>query len=181
MTDSKNLPRTNAGGDFLIHLFFDCACFLVDPHDHWEDHRSSARLPVQTVAQFFDYELLYVIPLCIFLRVQKVDHITFDFIFGAPDQTVGFPHVHETAGDDVRSAEQIAGLEIDGDDNDGEHLLRKIFSVAEHDIADVPDADSIHEYRAGLDASWKSCAVFLQCKHVADFHEEDIIRVHAGV
>ena len=55
------------------------------------------------------------------------------------EQILGLGRVHPAAGDDVGPGEHLAGLDVDGDDDDHDALLAEHATVADHALADVAD------------------------------------------
>src|SRR5690606_20492409 len=61
------------------------------------------------------------------------------------DQPFRFPHVDETARDDVGTGHHFTGLLIEGDDHDQDAVLGELLAIPQDDIADVPDAQTVYE------------------------------------
>ena len=64
------------------------------------------------------------------------------------EQVLGLGRVDPTAGDDLGTGHDLAGLRVDGDDHDDDALLGQVAPVAEHAVADVADdAVDVHVAR----------------------------------
>ena len=58
---------------------------------------------------------------------------------GLVEQVLGLGRVHPAPGDDLGAGEDLAGLGVDGDDDDDHALLGQHLAVAQHALADVAD------------------------------------------
>ena len=114
---------------------------------------------------------------CVNGIVQGIPGDAADFLH----QLLGFTHIHKSAGDDVGTGEDGAGVRIHGGHHHDQTVLRQMTAVAEHDVAHVAHAVAVHQHPAGGNGAGPLAGVLIQFQHLADVAHKDVIRIHTHV
>ena len=60
-------------------------------------------------------------------------------------QILGFSHIDEASGHDVRAGQQLIAVFLQRQHDDDDTVLSQVLSVTQHDIADVADTQSVYQ------------------------------------
>ena len=120
----------------------------LDFHDDGEDHGVALDLFENVAVQLVFDAVLQILPLAAVDATVVRNDSAGQFPTGLDDVLV-FPHVDETAADKVGAGNQRAVVPVDGHNHDDQTVLTEVLAVAQHHVAHVADAQTIHQNAAG--------------------------------
>src|SRR5699024_8003286 len=96
-------------------------------------------------------------------------------------QIFGFPHIHETAGYDIRSRKDGIAVAFQRHDYDHDSVFRQMLTVAKHDVSHVSHTQSVYKDSSRLDTSGDLSAVFIQFQNISGGEDKYIFLWYAQV
>ena len=89
------------------------------------------------------------------------------------------PHIDEAARHEVGTGNHASGRAVDRHDDDDDAFAGELLAVAQDDVADVADAETVDEHDARLHLAVELRRIARKFKNAAVFVEEDVFRRHA--
>ena len=164
--------------DFGLYAFLSCVYWYLRFHDDRQDHRAAACGIEDEAAEDVADGCLDGGPfgdVFVLALFEGAEHA----LSGGIHEFFGFAHVDEAARHEVRARDHASGRAVDRHDDDDDAFARELLAVAQDDVADVADAETVDEHDACLHLAVEFRRVAREFKNAAVFVEEDVLLGHA--
>ena len=85
------------------------------------------------------------------------------------------PHIDKASGYNIRARKQLVGMLLQCEDNDDDTILGKVLAVAENNVSDISNTESVNENAAGLYMIDHICAALTDLEHISCVEHHNIL------
>ena len=161
---------------YALRIFFwlySAVHYILRFHDDRQDHGAAARGVEDEATEDVADGRLDGGPLgdvLIFALLERTE----DAPSGGVHELLGFANVDEAARHEVGSGDHAPRGAVDRHDDDDDAFARELLAVAQDDVADVADAETVDEHDARLHLAVEFRRVARELKNATVFVEKDV-------